>query len=119
MKTLLIFICLFLYSPLIRAQFLIEGHVTDDKGSPVAGANIILSKTSAATVANYDGYFKLPIEGVQGKVILSITFIGYQQAEAEITLEENYNYHVTATLLKKKRHGKSSEITVEKTPINK
>lgn len=52
----------------------ITGLVTDEKGEPIIGANIMIKGTTTGTITNLDGKFK--IDAPENSV-LNVTYIGY------------------------------------------
>ena len=56
----------------------ISGNVTDDKGEPVIGANIVEKGTTNGTITDMDGNFEL---NVADNATLIISYIGYVQQE--------------------------------------
>ncbi|GHV47352.1 SusC/RagA family TonB-linked outer membrane protein [Bacteroidia bacterium] len=57
----------------------ITGTVTDDKGEPVIGANVVEKGTANGTITNIKGEFALPVSSPDA--ILAISYIGYQPQE--------------------------------------
>lgn len=57
----------------------ISGSVTDSKGEPIIGANILIKGSENGTVTDLDGMFTLDISG--NNVILIISYIGYNTIE--------------------------------------
>lgn len=60
---------------------LISGKVTDNRGEPVIGANIVEKGTTNGTVTDLDGKFSL---SVQPGAFLNISYIGYSQQTVRI-----------------------------------
>ncbi|MDD3038508.1 carboxypeptidase-like regulatory domain-containing protein [Bacteroides sp.] len=58
----------------------VKGHVKDATGEPVIGANIIIKGTETGTITDFDGNFTL---NVAKDAILTISYIGYKQAEVK------------------------------------
>ena len=59
----------------------VQGKVTDAKGEPIIGANVIIKGTSKGTITGLDGEFELE---VSGKSSLLITYIGFVQKEVTV-----------------------------------
>ncbi|QRR01335.1 SusC/RagA family TonB-linked outer membrane protein [Dyadobacter sandarakinus] len=76
--------CLFfaLFWAKSAAQQQVTGTVTDSRGEPLPGVNIIVKNTSAGTVTNVDGTYSLSIAGDNG--VLLFSFIGYAAAEVPV-----------------------------------
>ena len=74
-------------------QIVIKGKVTDDKGEPIPGVNIIIVEYNTGTITSADGTYELSIP--DDNVSISFTFIGFEkqiiavegQTEINITLQ--------------------------------
>ena len=74
-----------LLSAQVFAQDLtVKGHVKDETGEPVIGANVIIKGTSIGTVTEINGKYTLE---VPPKAILQISYIGY--LTKEIVIDNN------------------------------
>ncbi len=60
----------------------ISGRVTDDKGIPIPGVNIIVKGTTNGTTTDSDGRYSLEVE--QEAATLIFSFIGYTTAEVAV-----------------------------------
>ena len=67
----------------------ITGQVTDDKGEPIIGANIVEAGTSYAVSTDLDGNFAIQVED---KAVLRISFIGF--VTQEIATDNRVVYNV-------------------------
>ncbi|SHG63975.1 CarboxypepD_reg-like domain-containing protein [Fodinibius roseus] len=69
-------------------QTVITGTITDgNTGEPLPGANVSISGTTSGSSSDADGRYR--ITGIEpGTHTLVVTFIGYQEATREITIEE-------------------------------
>ncbi|MDY0173902.1 MAG: SusC/RagA family TonB-linked outer membrane protein [Bacteroidales bacterium] len=67
----------------------ITGQVTDDKGEPIIGANIVEAGTSNAVSTNLDGNFSIQIED---NAVLRISYIGF--VTQEITTDNRQVYTI-------------------------
>lgn len=83
-----------------RAQELkreVSGKVIDEKGMPLAGANILVKERNVGTMTDFDGYFKLSITNEVKE--LQISMLGFKtqnviigdKLEFEIVLKEDVN----------------------------
>ncbi|MCF2487536.1 TonB-dependent receptor [Dyadobacter sp. CY347] len=83
MKSFLLF-CLFfaLFWANAAAQQQVTGTVTDSRGEPLPGVNIIVKSTSTGTVTNVDGTYSLNVSGENG--VLLFSFIGYAPSEVPV-----------------------------------
>ncbi|MEM8525061.1 MAG: TonB-dependent receptor [Bacteroidota bacterium] len=64
------------------AQGTVTGSVTDETGSPLIGATVIVKSTSAGTVTDADGNYS--IKASSGDVLV-FSFVGYLSSEIEVT----------------------------------
>ncbi len=69
----------------LSAQNTIEGIVKDQAGWPVIGANVSVKKTSIGTQTDHQGRFKIALPA--GSKLLTISYIGFQPFELEITTQ--------------------------------
>lgn len=60
----------------------ISGKVTDEKGEPIPGVNIIIKGTTLGTTTDVDGAYQLEVDN--GDVILVFSFIGYVSQEVNV-----------------------------------
>ena len=66
----------------------ISGTVTDDKGEPIIGANVVEKGTTNGTITNADGKFSL---SVTEKSVLTISYIGYNSIEQTVGNRQSMN----------------------------
>jgi TonB-linked SusC/RagA family outer membrane protein len=84
-KNLLFLGCLLLSCLTALAQRTITGKVSDEKGSVLPGANILLKGTNIGTVTDADGRYVISVgENMTEGGILSFSFIGYSSHEEVI-----------------------------------
>ncbi|WP_346881894.1 TonB-dependent receptor [uncultured Algibacter sp.] len=81
MKTFLPFLLLF--CSLSYSQTTIRGTVVDDNGIPVAGANIIILKTTTGTITDFDGTFTLTIQS-SPPFTIQASSVGFETALVEV-----------------------------------
>lgn len=60
----------------------VTGTVTDEKGEPLIGVNIILKETSKGTTTNVDGKYSISINNAQSKLLFS--FVSYEPKEVTV-----------------------------------
>lgn len=95
----LVYLVLFLIvgSFTLYAQGTVSGKVTDTKGSPIPGVNVILLNTSLGAATNIDGVYK--IENVpSGSYTLRISAVGYKTQNFNITVNDNQTTEQNASL---------------------
>ncbi|MEX2567871.1 MAG: SusC/RagA family TonB-linked outer membrane protein [Cyclobacteriaceae bacterium] len=71
-----------------KVEVEISGTVTDENGSPIPGATILVEGTDTGTVTDIDGKFSLEAE--EGAVLL-ISFIGYQSQRITVGNKSTLN----------------------------
>lgn len=60
----------------------ISGRVTDEDGSPLMGASVIIKGTKIGTQSNAEGYFTL--KGVDEKAILEVSYVGHEMKTVSV-----------------------------------
>ncbi|MEJ2636975.1 MAG: TonB-dependent receptor [Calditrichia bacterium] len=65
----------------------IEGHITDDAGNPLIGANVTIQQTMYGSTTDEKGYyfFKIPESEVGGEMNLQVDYMGYISQSRKIT----------------------------------
>lgn len=66
----------------------IKGTVTDEKGEPIIGANVIVKGTDEGTITDVDGNFTLQ---ASEHAVLQITYIGYMVNEVAVKKQTQLN----------------------------
>jgi len=86
-----IFTLLFLtFSIVTFAQQTVSGKVVDEKGRPIAGANVFIEGTYDGDSSNEQGNFSFQTT-VTGKQKLVVTFLTYETLNQEISVEDFKN----------------------------
>ncbi len=85
----LTFILIVLCTSLSFAQKAITGVVTDEKGSPLPGVNIIEKGTSNGSVTDFDGKYTIEISGAES--ILVYSFVGFNKKEISVGSQSTIN----------------------------
>ena len=83
------------------AQSVISGTITDEKGNPVSGVNIILKGSQTGTATDTRGMYKLALDE-ELPVTLLFSAIGFASVEKEITqetLSESVDIQLSASTL--------------------
>ncbi|MBN1184786.1 MAG: TonB-dependent receptor [Bacteroidales bacterium] len=100
------------------SQYSISGKISNDKGEPLQGANVIIDGSFQGTYTNQQGEFDLGyLKSGDYKLIFS--FLGYESHHETITLNENINLEV---VLQKSEHM-ADEVIIsgiyagDKTPV--
>jgi outer membrane receptor protein involved in Fe transport len=59
----------------------LHGKITDSKGEPIIGANVIVKGSTNGTITDFDGMFNL---SVPANAVIVIKYIGYKQQEISV-----------------------------------
>lgn len=65
-----------------QSSLAIQGVVTDEKGEPVPGANVVVAGTTNGTISDIDGKFALT---VPANAVLKVSYIGYLSATVKVS----------------------------------
>ena len=71
----------------------ITGKVTDEKGEPLPGVNIVEKGTNSGTTTNNEGIFVINVE--KPEAILVFTYIGFLSSEVEVANRSSINVQLT------------------------
>ncbi|MCK8523406.1 TonB-dependent receptor [Aquimarina sp. D1M17] len=87
-KIKLIFTVLVLLQIPLLAQdsYLLSGKVTDDKGLPIPGVNVIISNTTKGASTDFDGLFQIEVKNDD---VLQISYIGYVAQTIVVSGQKN------------------------------
>ncbi|OZI06847.1 hypothetical protein BWI93_17775 [Siphonobacter sp. BAB-5385] len=73
----------------LGAEIPVTGTVTDEKGNPVAGVNILIKGTTRGTVTTSDGTFKVLVNSEEDELLFS--FLGYKTQEVRVGKQSSIN----------------------------
>jgi outer membrane receptor for ferrienterochelin and colicins len=94
----------------------IRGRVSDKQtGETLAGATVSIKGRSASVVTNSEGHF-LFSEITVGKIILVISYIGYQTTELPMTIADGTETAADVTLILDNRIGHEVVVSASKRP---
>ena len=79
------------------SQYSVTGKVNDENGSPMPGANVVIRESSLGVITNQSGEFIVNHVNA-GKQTLVVSFVGYETANKEISVEGNTNLLITLSL---------------------
>lgn len=79
------------------SQYSVSGKVNDENGSPMPGANVIISETSLGVTTNQSGEFIVNHVNA-GKYTLVVSFVGYETEKKEFSVEGNTNLLISLFL---------------------
>jgi TonB-linked SusC/RagA family outer membrane protein len=80
---LLGFLCL---STTAYSQFTVSGTITDNEGTTVIGASILVQGTNSGTVTDFDGNYSLQVP--RNQAVLVISYTGFATQEIEVTSQD-------------------------------
>jgi len=96
-KLLLLSFFLMLGSLAAFAQRSLTGNVTDEKGEPLIGANVVVKGTTTGTLTDVDGNFRLTVS--EDAKVLIFTFTGFTTQEVEIGASNVYSVSMAEGVL--------------------
>jgi TonB-linked SusC/RagA family outer membrane protein len=77
----------------ISAQTInVRGHITDSRGEPLPGVNILIKGTTTGTITDVDGNYEIKVPNPSGDLLV-FKFIGF--ADQEILIENKTSINVT------------------------
>lgn len=72
-----------------KPQSQVNGNVTDSKGVPLPGANIVVKGTTNGVIADFDGNFSIDV--ADQNAVLVVTFLGFATKEIEVNGQATIN----------------------------
>lgn len=66
----------------------VTGRITDEKGLPLPGANVVIKGADKASITDVKGYFTI-VKVPAGDYSLDVTYIGYESQSQEINVTDN------------------------------
>src|SRR6188768_3902890 len=94
----------------------IGGKITDKQtNGPLPGATVTIKGTQASTVTNNEGYFKFKKVNA-GKIILVISYVGYESTEFPVTIDEGSKVVDNISLAIDDRMGNAVVVSASKRP---
>ncbi len=78
----LLFVLFIMGIGFLVAQKNITGKVTDEKGMPVIGANIVVKGGNVGTITDYDGMYKIALGS--GFNVLTFSYTGYETQDVAV-----------------------------------
>ncbi len=89
-KLLLLLFTIVMATSGMIAQRMVHGTVTDDSGSPLIGASVVVKgNTNLGTITDIDGKFQLKV-GPNAKTLV-VSYIGYTTKEVELGTSDEVN----------------------------
>ena len=94
----MVLMCLFvIFSNSLMAQNSITGTVTDDTGSPLPGASVVVKGTTTGVITDFNGKFTLSVPANAKTLVVS--FVGMNNAEVALGTGKTYNVKLTSGTL--------------------
>ncbi|MFB6320556.1 SusC/RagA family TonB-linked outer membrane protein [Saccharicrinis sp. FJH54] len=90
MKSLLLFLCVFLSGSAFSQLKTVSGIVTDQNKEPLTGVTVMVKESSVGTITDINGQFSVRIPQSGGTLIFS--FVGFERKEIKVT--DNVNLSV-------------------------
>src|SRR5205809_3353401 len=118
MKKLLLPLLLISFHTVLFSQTTgsIKGKITDKQtNAPLPGATVTVKGSLNAVINNNEGYFKLSKLNV-GKIILVISYVGYENMELSVNVSNSNTTIADAALTLDERMGNTVVITASKRP---
>jgi len=91
------------FTIVLSAQIQVKGKVTDDKGAPLSGANVVNAATISGTATDANGMYSI---NVPVNTTLVFSYIGYQSVDKKVTTSG------TLDITLKKGENSLSEVVV-------
>jgi len=98
MRKLLFLSFLFYFVVFVNAQQTITGKVTDSKGEPLPGVNVMIKGTNVGTVTNASGFYSL--SGVKNNDVLVFSYVGMLTEEIPVGDNKELNILMVEDLMK-------------------
>ncbi len=93
----IILMCLFVLSiNSVMAQNSITGAVTDDSGSPLPGASVVVKGTTKGVITDFNGKFSI---SVPANARLIISFVGMNNIEVGVGTSKTINVQLTTSAI--------------------
>ncbi len=92
----ILFILVFALQSVYSQEYTISGTITDEStGETLISANVYEPKTLTGTITNYYGFYSLKMPG--GKVIIAVSYVGYQTLQVTLDLQSDTVLNVGLT----------------------
>ncbi|MBK9272617.1 MAG: SusC/RagA family TonB-linked outer membrane protein [Saprospiraceae bacterium] len=81
-KIYLVFLLFFTVLGVMEAQRMVKGTITDNSGSPVIGANVVVKGTTIGTITDVNGMYSLSVP--EGTTMLVVSYTGFKTKEVNL-----------------------------------
>ena len=96
----------------MNAQNFVNGKITDNKGAPLPGVNVLLHQNQTGTISDVDGSYELSIPSNLKIITLEFTYIGYRTQAKTIEVQTNTSSDYTLDIQLEQSQLSLQEITV-------
>ncbi len=79
-----------------NASYQLKGRITDENGSPLAGASVVLENTLQGCTTDSNGKYSLN-KVKSGVYTLSVSFVGYEKKSLEVNLDRDLTVDLSLT----------------------
>ncbi len=76
----------------VTAAIVVSGKVTDEKGEPIPGANVVLKGTTVGAITDSEGNYRINVPDSSGTLVFS--FVGYLKEEVQINNQTTININL-------------------------
>lgn len=96
MRYLLLLLAILFSYQTFSQKFTITGYITDiENGEKLIGANVYDANTYSGGATNAYGFYSLTLN--KGKVLLTVSYVGYSTFKKEINLDQNISLNIELT----------------------
>ena len=86
-----------LYTCMVSAQYSVSGKITDESGTPLTGANVILKNSEKGTSSGLKGEFVIKNVSAGNDTVV-ISYVGYRKYKAPVELSKDVHLDVKLQL---------------------
>ena len=108
MNKYLLLVLLLIASEQLFGQVVVSGKVFDWRNQPLPGVNVLVKGTSATTVTDANGFFKLKV--LHGNNRLLFSSLRYKNLETNISIDSGFTCVADIRLVKKSFIGVKSSV---------
>ena len=87
--TLLFCFCAFVNNAYSQSQLTISGQMKSNDGTPLPGANVLISGTQIGTTSDFEG--KYVLKNVPSDAVLDVSYIGFQTQSIQVNGRASIN----------------------------
>jgi TonB-dependent starch-binding outer membrane protein SusC len=83
-----VILCIIILSLPALGQLTIEGEITDERGAPLPGANVLVRDTQYGAATDTDGRYSLTIPSPATDIVVEVRFVGFRTQRSTVTQRE-------------------------------